>query len=179
MIVLFKPHCDNLVFLVTDVVSIDSSSEECVTIEETTEATKDNISVVAMDTSESEEVEISSTIDEVDPCKLLIETIRRDEFGVGVELSEDGRKLMAKQQERLGRSLNRLSKDLYSKDTHFVLELIQNADDNDYSASTKWVHFDGLAQYYGISIADAMEIPQSCIKPWLLSNGYLVIVSNN
>ena len=36
------------------------------------------------------------------------------------------------QQERLGRSLDRLSKDLYSKDTHFVLELIQNADDNSY-----------------------------------------------
>ena len=31
-----------------------------------------------------------------------------------------------------GRSLDRLSKDLYSKDTHFVLELVQNADDNSY-----------------------------------------------
>lgn len=39
------------------------------------------------------------------------------------------------QQERLGRSLDRLSKDLYSKDTHFVLELIQNADDNSYDDS--------------------------------------------
>jgi hypothetical protein len=39
------------------------------------------------------------------------------------------------QDERLGRSLDRLSKDLYSKDTHFVLELIQNADDNDYPES--------------------------------------------
>lgn len=28
--------------------------------------------------------------------------------------------------------MDRLSKDLYSKDTHFVLELIQNADDNSY-----------------------------------------------
>jgi hypothetical protein len=37
--------------------------------------------------------------------------------------------------EPLGRSLDRLSKDLYSKDTHFVLELIQNADDNDYPES--------------------------------------------
>jgi len=40
--------------------------------------------------------------------------------------------LLKVQQERLGRSLDRLSKDLYSKDTHFVLELIQNADDNSY-----------------------------------------------
>lgn len=39
---------------------------------------------------------------------------------------------MQVQQERLGRSLDRLSKDLYSKDTHFVLELVQNADDNSY-----------------------------------------------
>ncbi|TKS90196.1 hypothetical protein D9C73_024327 [Collichthys lucidus] len=35
-------------------------------------------------------------------------------------------------QDRLGRSLDRLSTELYSKDTHFVLELIQNADDNSY-----------------------------------------------
>ena len=28
--------------------------------------------------------------------------------------------------------MDRLSKDLYSKDTHFVLELVQNADDNSY-----------------------------------------------
>ena len=40
-----------------------------------------------------------------------------------------------KQQERQGRSLQRLSKDLYSKDTHFVLELIQNADDNSYPSN--------------------------------------------
>ena len=63
----------------------------------------------------------------------IVEKIRREEFGVNVQLSEDGQKLMVKQQERLGRSLDRLSKDLYSKDTHFVLELIQNADDNNYS----------------------------------------------
>ena len=38
-----------------------------------------------------------------------------------MELNEDGQRLMKVQQERLGRSLDRLSKDLYSKDTHFVL----------------------------------------------------------
>lgn len=47
-------------------------------------------------------------------------------------MSEEGKNLVAKHQERLGRSLERLYKDLYSKDTHFVLELIQNADDNNY-----------------------------------------------
>lgn len=66
-------------------------------------------------------------------CQDLIERIRQEEFGFNVELNEDGARLLTKQQERLGRSLERLSKDLYSKDTHFVLELIQNADDNEYS----------------------------------------------
>ncbi len=46
----------------------------------------------------------------VDPHEALIEEIRREEFGINVELSEDGRKLMNKQKERLGRSLDRLSK---------------------------------------------------------------------
>lgn len=69
------------------------------------------------------------------PCQQFIEMLRKDEFGVNVELNETGRRLMDKQQERLGRSLDRLSADLYSKDTHFVLELIQNADDNDYDSS--------------------------------------------
>ncbi|ESO85046.1 hypothetical protein LOTGIDRAFT_131097, partial [Lottia gigantea] len=69
----------------------------------------------------------------VDIHKKLIEDIRKDVFGVGIELNEDGERLVKILQERQGRSLDRLSKDLYSKDTHFVLELIQNADDNTYS----------------------------------------------
>ena len=34
---------------------------------------------------------------------------------------------------KLDRTLKHLAEDLYSKQTHFVLELIQNADDNVYS----------------------------------------------
>ncbi|XP_054913525.1 uncharacterized protein wu:fj29h11 [Poeciliopsis prolifica] len=64
--------------------------------------------------------------------KNIIEDIRKSEFGIGVELNPEGQKLMQVHQERLGRSLDRLSTELYSKDTHFVLELIQNADDNSY-----------------------------------------------
>ena len=52
---------------------------------------------------------------------------RKNEFGIGVELAAEGKKLMQIQQDRLGRSLERLSTELYSKDTHFVLELIQVA----------------------------------------------------
>ncbi|XP_047465584.1 protein NO VEIN isoform X3 [Mugil cephalus] len=64
--------------------------------------------------------------------KALIEDIRKSEFGIGVELSAEAQKLMKVHQERLKRSLERLSTELYSKETHFVLELIQNADDNSY-----------------------------------------------
>lgn len=60
-------------------------------------------------------------------CLLLVSACRRNEFGIGVELNDAGRKLMQSSQERLGRSLERLSTELYSKDTHFVLELIQVA----------------------------------------------------
>ncbi|XP_072524200.1 uncharacterized protein [Salminus brasiliensis] len=64
--------------------------------------------------------------------RAIIEDIRKSEFGIGVELNEEGQNLMRKHQARTGRSLERLSTELYSKDTHFVLELIQNADDNNY-----------------------------------------------
>lgn len=79
------------------------------------------------ETGEDEKVET-----EEDRCRRLINEIRREEFGIGIELNEDGQRLMRVQQERLGRSLDRLSRDLYTKDTHFVLELVQNADDNSY-----------------------------------------------
>ena len=44
---------------------------------------------------------------------------------MGVELTAECKQLMVVQQDRLGRSLDRLSTELYSKDAHFVLELIQ------------------------------------------------------
>ncbi|XP_061561757.1 uncharacterized protein wu:fj29h11 isoform X5 [Phycodurus eques] len=68
--------------------------------------------------------------------RTIIEEIRKNEFGIGVELTAEGLKLMQVHQDRLGRSLDRLSTELYSKDTHFVLELIQNADDNSYPSES-------------------------------------------
>lgn len=65
-------------------------------------------------------------------CQELIESIRRENFGIGVELEGEQQLVAAKQREREGRGIQRLSLELYSKDTHFVLELIQNADDNSY-----------------------------------------------
>lgn len=52
---------------------------------------------------------------------------RKSEFGIGIELNAECQKLFHVQQERQGRSLDRLATELYSKDTHFVLELIQVA----------------------------------------------------
>ncbi|XP_044034429.1 protein NO VEIN isoform X2 [Siniperca chuatsi] len=84
--------------------------------------------------SDSNEKDAASRQSEttVDLQRVIIEDIRKSEFGIGVELTTEGQKLMQVHQDRLGRSLDRLSTELYSKDTHFVLELIQNADDNSY-----------------------------------------------
>ena len=67
-------------------------------------------------------------------CKAVVSSIRKEEFGVGVVLDAAGSQLRQRQNERIGRALQRLSQELYSKDTHFVLELVQNADDNVYAA---------------------------------------------
>ncbi|XP_028998254.2 uncharacterized protein wu:fj29h11 [Betta splendens] len=81
----------------------------------------------------------SQPTDTLDPQRAVIEDIRKSEFGIGVELTAEGQKLMQVHQDRLGRSLERLSTELYSKDTHFVLELIQNADDNSYPSEANVV----------------------------------------
>lgn len=66
-------------------------------------------------------------------CRAVVDSIRRDEFGIGIEFPPEHRQMMENQRSREGRGLHRLSSELYSKDTHFVLELVQNADDNRYS----------------------------------------------
>ncbi len=66
-------------------------------------------------------------------CCEVVQSIRHEEFGIGVELDSQQQRVASKQREREGRGIKRLSLELYSKDTHFVLELIQNADDNSYS----------------------------------------------
>ena len=68
-------------------------------------------------------------------CQTFIGDIRREQFGIGVEFGEKELKLINVHREREGRSLHRLSRELYTKDSHFVLELIQNADDNEYPTS--------------------------------------------
>ncbi|CAF0749457.1 unnamed protein product [Rotaria sordida] len=62
----------------------------------------------------------------------LIDRIRREKFGIGLNLSNESQYLTNQLKLLIGRSLERLSKELYNSDMHFVLELIQNADDNQY-----------------------------------------------
>lgn len=59
------------------------------------------------------------------PQQQLIEQIRYQDFGVGVNLSGAAGELVTRQRARIGRALTRLSKELYSSNTHFVLELVQ------------------------------------------------------
>ncbi|GAB4844079.1 hypothetical protein Ancab_014043 [Ancistrocladus abbreviatus] len=63
---------------------------------------------------------------------LLIESIRSEEFGLDPNLSDEESNMLKKQHARLGRALHCLSQELYSQDSHFLLELVQNADDNVY-----------------------------------------------
>ena len=64
--------------------------------------------------------------------KEIIEAIRRDEYLIGVDLDPTLAHATGGLKRKLGKALSLLSEDLYSSDTHFVLELIQNADDNTY-----------------------------------------------
>lgn len=61
----------------------------------------------------------------------IIENIR-DEYFISEEANFNDKEKFQKLSSRLHRSLIKLAGDLYTKETHFVLELVQNADDNDY-----------------------------------------------
>lgn len=66
-------------------------------------------------------------------AKDVIDEIRRTEFLLDVELSPDALIGARNVRAKLHRALRLLSEELYSRETHFVLELVQNADDNHYS----------------------------------------------
>jgi len=76
-------------------------------------------------------------------AKDVIDKIRREEFLIGVELPPDAHTGVRNVRATLHRALRLLSEELYSRDAHFVLELIQNADDNHYDAGdTPTIRFD-------------------------------------
>uniref|UniRef100_A0AAV1UFX7 Protein NO VEIN C-terminal domain-containing protein n=1 Tax=Peronospora matthiolae TaxID=2874970 RepID=A0AAV1UFX7_9STRA len=68
-----------------------------------------------------------------DSCRSFIDELRKKQFGVGLHIEDEAAtSVLLIQQQRLERALKRLSDELYSESTHFVLELLQNADDNAY-----------------------------------------------
>ena len=56
---------------------------------------------------------------------LVIESIRQDEFGLDPRLSNTEISMLKKQHACLGRALHCLSQELYSQDSHFLLELVR------------------------------------------------------
>ena len=62
----------------------------------------------------------------------IIEDIRKNTYGIGLSTDAAAKGVIDSLKKSLNSALERLSVDLYSKETHFVLELIQNADDNHY-----------------------------------------------
>ena len=85
-----------------------------------------------VDTSLEQSPSVALGTESEDECRAVIKQIRREEFGIGLELGEEESKPVQRQREREGRGLHRLSTELYSRDTNFVLELVKNADDNSY-----------------------------------------------
>ena len=78
--------------------------------------------------------ETTITLDESNPNYAAFEHIKqiRKGFGIDSNLDAQSQFIVDNLQGMFGRSLEKLSNDLYSEQGHFVLELIQNADDNQY-----------------------------------------------
>ncbi|XP_078441765.1 histidine kinase-, DNA gyrase B-, and HSP90-like ATPase family protein [Wolffia australiana] len=83
-----------------------------------------DISIVDDDIESEEKMNMDAAV--------VVESIRRDEFGLDPSSSCSDSSLLKKQHARLGRALYCLSHELYSQDSHLLLELVQNADDNTY-----------------------------------------------
>lgn len=71
-------------------------------------------------------------MDKSSPQRAFIDKIRVERFLLDVDIPETMSAGLRSMREDLDRALKLLSEDLYSTKTHFVLELVQNADDNGY-----------------------------------------------
>eukprot|EP00762_Andalucia_godoyi_P004619 ANDGO_05175.mRNA.1 hypothetical protein EMIHUDRAFT_250928 len=72
---------------------------------------------------------VGDEVDSLPSARQVLDDIR---YGLGVGLARDSNSPLSNLQSMMTRALDRLSAGLYSKQVHFVLELIQNADDNQY-----------------------------------------------
>ncbi|KAI3980369.1 hypothetical protein MKX01_003908 [Papaver californicum] len=71
-----------------------------------------------------EKKRIPSKHDGDEEATLVIESIRREEFGLVPSLTHSETSMLKKHHARLGRALHCLSQELYSQDSHFLLELM-------------------------------------------------------
>lgn len=67
---------------------------------------------------------LASEDNQLQDASLIIDLIRREEFGLDPKLKFAESSLLKKQHARLGRALHCLSQELYSQDSHFLLELV-------------------------------------------------------
>jgi len=65
--------------------------------------------------------------------KTIIEEIRKEYTGEGLVSNSDWNTVVKRNNEALSRALEQLSENLYKKKFHFIMELVQNAEDNQYS----------------------------------------------
>ncbi|CAF4224734.1 unnamed protein product, partial [Rotaria sp. Silwood2] len=73
----------------------------------------------------------NSNNNDIEPFEHIKEI--RKTLGKNTDLNNEDQEVVDNLQDLLGECLKKLADDLYSDQGHFVLELIQNADDNDYS----------------------------------------------
>uniref|UniRef100_A0A0D9W0A9 Uncharacterized protein n=1 Tax=Leersia perrieri TaxID=77586 RepID=A0A0D9W0A9_9ORYZ len=127
--------CENSNLLnATDVDTTDEGSKSLPGKENQIVAVNGNQNVLNLIKTAEFNTDKSLTMEEVnhEEATIVIETIRREEFGLDQSLSYTENSLLKKQHARLGRALHCLSQELYSQDSHLLLELVQNADDNTY-----------------------------------------------
>ncbi len=79
-------------------------------------------------------VTIEASMHDIEAKQEFIENIRKNKYGIGLESTTmENELVMRSLKNEISSCLRTLSNELYNKDMHFVLELIQNADDNQYS----------------------------------------------
>jgi len=69
--------------------------------------------------------------------KTIIQEIRREYTGEGLTANRDWKSVVNNSNEALNEALKHLSENLYKKKFHFIMELIQNAEDNQYLKKEK------------------------------------------
>ena len=142
------------------------STRAPLTVKDTLDAFASTMSPIGSATSAAH-APATSALPDVAACRAAIAAIRRDEFGLASDKGvDDSDPILRKQHARLSRALEMISKELYSLDSHALLELLQNADDNRYDAhaeptfhvviepSAMWV----LNNEVGFSAADVRSL---------------------